>query len=111
MIGTSRVIENDLFGIVPRLKSIDGSYFVVENYKLKRLELHSSAQRGNTLALVLPHRYLSAATVEYVRRTRAERAKELFAEMEKANARAESAGLDKIIKNSEKEVENVYRNL
>lgn len=102
------MIEGDLFGIANRLKSIDESYFIVYSYRRRRFEVHSSAQRGNTLALVLPYDRLDERTVRLVLETRVQRRKEFFAEMERANAALEKSEREKQIKKLEKEVEHAY---
>lgn len=102
------MIEGDLFGIANRLKSIDKSYFIVYSYRRRRFEVHSSAQRGNTLALVLPYDRLDERTVRLVLETRVQRRKEFFAEMERANAALEKSEREKQIKKLEKEVEHAY---
>lgn len=97
---TGRVVEDDLFGIAARLKSIDDGYFVFLNYKTGRYEVHNKKQRGNTLCLVCFDR-LDERTVRKVRATRAERIRSVLEEMERENARREratkSAALDKIV--------------
>ncbi len=87
MIG--RVIEDDLLGIARRLKSIDDGYFVFLNYKTGNFEVHDRNSAPNTLQLVLPYDRLDERTVTRVRMTRAERAKELFEQAERENARLE----------------------
>lgn len=111
MIGNGRVVEDDLFSIVKRLKEIDSTYFVVENYKTKRFEVHSFAQRGNSLALALPYKVLDFRTINHVLKTRRERQDELYKEMELNNAKKEKEELNKIIKKAEREVENAYGKL
>lgn len=101
MIGNGRIIDDDMFGIVRRLKSIDDGYFVVLNYKTGKYEVHNSACRPRTLCLVLPFDTLDERTVRRVNMTRSERAAELIAQAEKDNARRErraaSAALDRIL--------------
>ncbi|MDR2201650.1 MAG: hypothetical protein LBP26_02635 [Clostridiales bacterium] len=111
MIGTSRIIEDDLFGIANRLKALDADYFVVENYKKKRLELHNRAQRGSTLALALPYRVLDERTVVKAYKTRSERAERLIAETENENARRNAERLYECRKKIEREVEKAYGDL
>lgn len=87
---TGRVIEDDLFGVCGRLKSIDDGYFVFRNYKTGRFEVHNSKDK-NTLCLVLPYDELDERTVRRVLATRAERAAALVEQMERDNARADAA--------------------
>ena len=82
-------ITTDLFDIASRLREIDANYKLFFNKLLNRFEVHNQAQRGNTLAVVVPYQQLDARTVHYVRKTRVENAQRLFDEMEKQNALAE----------------------
>lgn len=81
---TGRVIDDDMLGVVRRLKSIDDGYFVFLNYKTGRLEVHNEKNGANTLCLVLPYDTLDERTVRRVRETRIERANELVAEIERS---------------------------
>ncbi len=87
---TGRVIEDDLFGICGRLKSIDDGYFVFRNYKTGRFEVHNRKD-ASTLCLVLPYDELDERTVRRVLATRVERAAEAVAQMERDNARLSAA--------------------
>lgn len=86
MIGKGYIVNDDLYFVARRLKEIDGTYFVFYNYKKRKYEVHSSGQRGNTLALTVPYGVLDARTVELVRKTRSGRIKQLLAETETENA-------------------------
>ncbi|MCH5164802.1 MAG: hypothetical protein J1G01_00170 [Clostridiales bacterium] len=88
MIG--RVIEDDMFGVCRRLKSIDDGYFVFLNYKTGRFEVHNSKD-AHTLCLVLPYDTLDERTVRKVLYTRAERAREIAERIERENAKFEAA--------------------
>ncbi len=81
---TGRVIDDDMLGVCRRLKSIDDGYFVFLNYKTGKFEVHN-AKDAPTLCLVLPYDTLDERTVRHVRRTRAERARELLAQAERDN--------------------------
>lgn len=83
---TGRVIDDDMLGVCGRLKSIDDGYFVFLNYKTGKLEVHNAKDAQRTLCLVLPYDTLDERTVRHVRRTRAERARELIAQVERENA-------------------------
>ncbi|MDE7107541.1 MAG: hypothetical protein K2O39_04385 [Clostridiales bacterium] len=87
MIG--RVIDDDLFGVCRRLKSIDDGYFVFLNYKTGKFEVHNKYD-ARTLCLVLPYDRLDERTVRHVQYTRAERAREIVERMERENARLEA---------------------
>ncbi len=98
---TGRVIEDDMFGVCRRLKSIDDGYFVFLNYKTGKFEVHNSACAPHTLCLVLPYETLDERTVGRVLKTRVERLSELVAEAERSNAKldeaARSARADKLV--------------
>ena len=100
MIGNGRIIDDDMFGIVRRLKSIDDGYFVVLNYKTGKFEVHNSKCAPRTICLVLPFDTLDERTVRRVNMTRAERVKELLREAERDNEilepRKKEAALDRI---------------
>ena len=87
MIG--RVIDDDMFGVCRRLKSVDDGYFVFLNYKTGKFEVHNSRSRPNTLCLVLPFETLDERTVNRVLYTRAERAREIMERIERENAARE----------------------
>lgn len=97
---TGRVIEDDLFGVCARLKSIDDGYFVFRNYKTGRFEVHNRKDTP-TLCLVLPYETLDERTVRHVLYTRAERVRIIVEQMERENAKLEqrrkTAAVDKIL--------------
>ncbi|MCM1368006.1 MAG: hypothetical protein NC184_04265 [Roseburia sp.] len=88
---TGRVIEDDLFGVCRRLKTIDDGYFVFLNYKTGKFEVHNSRCAPSTLCLVLPFDTLDERTVRRVLYTRAERVAEIVERMERENAAKELA--------------------
>ena len=92
MIGVCEIISGDMFGVVDRIREIDGSYFVVRNYKTKKFEVHAENKRGTSLVLVLPFDRLDCRTVDHVRRTRVERVEKLLKEMEEENKRVGRSG-------------------
>lgn len=100
MIGNGRIIDDDMFGIARRLKSIDDGYFIVRNYKSGKFEVHNAKCAPHTLCLVLPFDSLDERTVRKVNMTRAERVEQLLAEAERDNMMAErrqkAAALDRI---------------
>ena len=85
---TGRVVEDDLFGISRRLKSIDDGYFVFLNYKTGKFEVHNKKDTPS-LCLVLPYDRLDERTVRHVLYTRAERVAEIVRRMDEQNARLE----------------------
>lgn len=88
---TGRIIEDDLFGVAARLKSIDDGYFVFRNYKTGKFEVHNTKNGADTLCLVLPYSTLDERTVRKVRYTRAERIRSVLERMERDNARLDAA--------------------
>ncbi|MDE7164526.1 MAG: hypothetical protein K2O04_03790 [Clostridiales bacterium] len=88
MIG--RVIDDDMFGVCRRLKSIDDGYFVFLNYKTGKFEVHNRNDAPHTLCLVLQYDVLDERTVRHVLYTRAERARETLERMERENARLDA---------------------
>ena len=87
---TGRVIDDDMFGVCRRLKSIDDGYFVFLNYKTGKFEVHNRHDAPNTLCRVLQYDRLDERTVRHVLYTRAERAREALERMERENARIEA---------------------
>lgn len=87
----NRRITGDLYDIADRLKEIDPSYFLIYNTELDRYEVHSDKNIHSTLCLVSPYKYLDQRLLALVRETRRERARQLFAEMERTNAAIEQA--------------------
>ena len=75
-------VRGDLFGIAERIREIDDGYFILR--RGGRYEVHNRKDR-DSYCLTLPFEELDARTVDYVRKTRAERAQALFDEMEREN--------------------------
>ena len=97
-------VKNDLFDVANRLREIDANYCLYFNKMLGRFEVHNKAQRGNTLAVIVPYKQLDARTIHFVQKTRVENANRLFAEMEKQNAKAESDAVSKARDRDAKEI-------
>lgn len=97
-------IKEDLFDVAKRLRQIDVNYRLYFNKLLGRFEVHNHAQRGNSLAVVVPYDKLDARTITLVRKTRVENAKRLLAEMEKANAKAENDAVSRVVDRCAKEM-------
>ena len=102
-------IGGDLTDITRRLKEIDESYFVLRERKSGYLSLHSSAQKGGTLALSLPYKQLDCRTLELARRTRHERAAQLMKEMEERNDYLERAAAYERAKQAERKTEQLLK--
>ena len=75
----------DVFGVEQRLREIDGGYRVFYNKLKNRYEVHNIKLKPNTLVLVCPFDELDCRLIRLVRKTRVERAGELFREMEEEN--------------------------
>ncbi|HHW89402.1 MAG TPA: hypothetical protein GX745_00655 [Clostridiales bacterium] len=71
-------IDNDLYDIANRLKSIDSGYFVVYDTSRQKYEVHNSDNIGNTYCLTVPYERLDARTVDLVNKTRRERFDKIF---------------------------------
>lgn len=82
-------VNSDSMDILPRLKDIDDSYFVLMNRQTGKFEVHSSRQEGDSLCLTLPGRFLDASCLSYVRKYRRERMKEIMEEMDRDNEKLE----------------------
>lgn len=98
-------VENDLFGIADRLRSIDADYFILRTDS--GFEVHNAAQRGSTFALRVPYPELDERTVTLVRRTRRERMAQLLRETEAENAALERRQRDKTIRAAAAETERL----
>lgn len=85
---TGRIIDDDMFGVCRRLKTIDDGYFVFLNYRTGKFEVHNRRCVPNTLCLVLPYDTLDERTVRRVLYTRAERVAQIVERMERENAAA-----------------------
>ncbi len=77
-------VLHDAFNIIDRVKEVDSSYFILLNRNTQKFEVHSSAQR-DTFCLELPFDFLDARSLTYIRKYRRERAKEIFAEIDREN--------------------------
>lgn len=78
-------ITNDLFDIAARLRSVDVNFRVYFDKVSGRYQVHNVAQKGNTLAFVVPFNGLDARTVNYARYTSVSNAKALLEKIEKDN--------------------------
>ena len=85
-------IKSDVFDIADRLKSIDGRYRLYYNTIAHRYEVYTLEPRP-TLQVVLPFSPPDARCLEHVRKTRAERAAQLFEQYKKENERLQRAKL------------------
>ena len=83
------VVENDLFSVADRIKSIDDKYKIYYNGESRKFEVRNA--EDDSLQVVLPYGQLDSRAVDYVRKTRIERIDALLEEIERANAEAEKA--------------------
>lgn len=79
-------IKSDVFDIASRLESIDPRYTLCYNVALDRYEVYSR-EPVFTLQVVLSEKPPDARSLMHVRRTRAERARELLEELEREEER------------------------
>ena len=96
-----KLIKNDLFNIVNRLKSIDKKYFVVYNTKKHKYEVHYSRAK-NTYELTVPYKNLDARTINLVLSTKIENQKQIYEKIEQENQMLEQ-------KNKVQALENLRR--
>lgn len=87
-------IKNDVFDVEWRLRAIDEGYYPVYNRTRCRYEIHHAGQKPS-LCVVLPFGALDKRALDYVRRTRIERARELAKEIDEYNEAAERRRMDK----------------
>lgn len=83
------VVESDCLGIVERLKSVEGDYFLVFDLDKGKYELHSRGQAGDSYCLTFPFETIDERMVDLTRKTRVQNSEGLFAEMEEENKRRE----------------------
>ena len=79
-----KVIKDDLFDIVKRIKQIDPKYFVLYNLTRHKYEIHYSRSK-NTYELTVPYDNLDARTIDFVLKTRMQNQKKLLEEIENSN--------------------------
>lgn len=85
------IVKDDVFDIVNRLKAIDDSYFVMYDFNKKIFELHCKNQPFNTFCLTLFEK-LDKRSVDKTLKTRKQNKDNLFAEIEKNNAKISTKG-------------------
>ncbi|MGI6213415.1 MAG: hypothetical protein ACOYIQ_02540 [Christensenellales bacterium] len=87
-------VKDDLYHIAEELTRIDSRYRVFFNRKSGRYELHTTERRRGHL-LTFPFDGLDYRCVEHTRKTRAERAERILAELEESAKSVEKAALAK----------------
>lgn len=98
-------IENDLFDIASRIRSIDNNYQIYFNRGTACFEVHNSSCRP-TKQFDCPFDRLDARLLEYTRNTRIERLDDILDEIEKANANVEKSSLQA----KEQKLQNIIEN-
>ena len=101
--------EGGVYGIPDRVKDIDPAFFVVRNKRNNSWEIHHSEQLGHSLALSLPFEDLDERALTYIRQNLRERAKERFAEIERANMLLEARREKERKEFVEQRVKEVYK--
>lgn len=71
----------DTFGVERRIKEIDSTYEIFFNLKTKKYEVYSKG----SLAVVCPYSELDYRLIPYIRKTRVERSRDIFEEIEEHN--------------------------
>ena len=82
-------VTSHAMDIPARLKALSSGYFVMLNTRTQRFELHDAAQKGGTLACVLPFDALDARAIEYARRYHVSRLAETAREIDAFNENLE----------------------
>ena len=77
-------IEDDVFYIRQRLKEIDKSYIILYNLTRKCYEVHSSEQK-DSYCFTIPYDFLDDRTIDYAIKTRSENRDKIIKEIEKNN--------------------------
>ena len=85
-------MKTSVFRIPERLKATNSSLFVVWNRKTNRFEIHSLANKGNTLSLNVPFRDLDARCIDYVNKFDLNKhGKRIYREIEENNENIEKS--------------------
>lgn len=84
------LVSSDVYDISRRITAIDKDYFILWNKRHQRYEIHHKGYPEFTFCLVVPFPELDERTLRLVWDTRAEKAKEIFAAMEKNNNHLEA---------------------
>lgn len=87
-------VYTHIYNIPERLKATDNNLFVVFNCKTQRYEIHSLANKGNTLSLNVPFRELDARCIEYANKFDLRKhGKRIFHEIEAHNEAIEKSNV------------------
>ncbi len=85
-------IENDMFDIASRIRSIDNNYQIYFNRGTARYEVHNSACNPSK-QFDCPFDRLDARLLEYTASTRIERLDKILEEIDKSNKSVEKSSL------------------
>ncbi len=107
MIGLYRVINDDLYSISRRLKSLDSDYFVLYSYRDHRYEIHNKGNKGNTYCFCAQK--LDCRVLDKAQRSRRERIEKLLAEVDEHNERLQKEAIYEVRKSMEMDVENALK--
>lgn len=78
-----------VYDIEMRIREIDDDYRIFYNKEKNRIEVHNLKNKKDSLVLVSPYNEVDARLYKLVRRTRVERAGDIFKEIEEENERLE----------------------
>lgn len=78
-------IEHDPLFIAQRLKEIDPTYYIVYNIEKHQYEVHSTDQLGSSYCFSVKYPSLDERTIDYARKTRADKADALIKALDKEN--------------------------
>ena len=100
---------NDPMGISFRLTEIDPHYVLVFNKLKKRVEVHNTSNKDNTLSVVCPYDKIDTRLLTLVRQTRKERSEELIKEIEASNEKLEKSNTETITDNARQRVKELLK--
>ncbi|MEG1528006.1 MAG: hypothetical protein RR248_04055 [Clostridia bacterium] len=95
-------IYDDVFGVAPKIRSID-NYLVAYNPAKSRYEIRNGVTKR--IELIIPYSCLDQRSIELVYRTRKENSDSVFAEIERNNQNIEKIKRQNIEKDIEKILE------
>ena len=84
-----KLIKNDIFGVIKRIKNIDANYLVFYNVKKSRYELYYKMGIKLNLEMVLTSSVLTSKEVKKVLLSRVEKIDKILKEMEEYNTKLE----------------------
>lgn len=100
-------IEEDVFGIVDRLKGIDDGYFVVFDTKKQSFEVHNEKQ-SNTYCLTIPYDCLDSRTLQLVNMTNIQHIDNIVEDIDRNNMKVEENSLKDVKNKSDFMLREIY---